>query len=271
MDAVNIAYRYDGTLEGLLCCIFDSYKRDEIPALIFPEDAEQASLYPVHPVKTGAERARRVTLAIHRQITPAALVLVRLGVLTCLADKELHILRFVRLGFEQGGKVVDMVADDRVNVLKKAVGHLQKEQHLYKGFVRFSDIGGVLFAEIEPKNYVLPLIAAHFAGRFSSETFMIYDKTHKAALLYSRGQKEIVKLNGFTMPEATMDERQYRALWKRFYDTIAVEGRENPRCRMSLMPKRYWGVMTEFLEQPQAAQDEKRLAPSREPPAGYLP
>ena len=33
---------------------------------------------------------------------------------------------------------------------------------------------------------------------------------------------------------------------RRFYDTIAIRERENPRCRMTHMPKRYWGTMTEF-------------------------
>lgn len=41
-------------------------------------------------------------------------------------------------------------------------------------------------------------------------------------------------------------EARYRLLWKRFYDTIAIRERENPRCRMTHMPKRYWGTMTEF-------------------------
>ena len=33
---------------------------------------------------------------------------------------------------------------------------------------------------------------------------------------------------------------------RRFYDTIAIRERENPRCRMTNMPKRFWGTMTEF-------------------------
>lgn len=41
-------------------------------------------------------------------------------------------------------------------------------------------------------------------------------------------------------------EASYRILWKRFYDTVAIKERYNPRCRMTNMPKRYWGTMTEF-------------------------
>ena len=34
-------YCYDGTFEGFLCCIFDSYLYRETPCGIFPEDEMQ--------------------------------------------------------------------------------------------------------------------------------------------------------------------------------------------------------------------------------------
>ena len=35
-------------------------------------------------------------------------------------------------------------------------------------------------------------------------------------------------------------EKDFRKMWKDFYDTVAVEGRENEKCRMTHMPKRFW-------------------------------
>ena len=46
--------------------------------------------------------------------------------------------------------------------------------------------------------------------------------------------------------EAGAEERRYQDLWRRFYDTIAVEGRINPQLRRGNMPMRYWPNMTEF-------------------------
>ena len=40
------AYVYDGSYEGMLCCIFTAIAEKELPADIYPEDAEQASLCP---------------------------------------------------------------------------------------------------------------------------------------------------------------------------------------------------------------------------------
>ena len=48
------------------------------------------------------------------------------------------------------------------------------------------------------------------------------------------------------LPEAGAEERRYQDLWRRFYDTIAVEGRINPQLRRGNMPMRYWPNMTEF-------------------------
>ena len=44
-------------------------------------------------------------------------------------------------------------------------------------------------------------------------------------------------------------EAAYRLLWKRFYDTVAIRERENPKLRMTHMPKRYWSTMTEFQDE----------------------
>ena len=49
----------------------------------------------------------------------------------------------------------------------KAERHLRQEAHLLCGFVRFSDHQGKLLAAISPKNFVLPLMAPHFADRYS--------------------------------------------------------------------------------------------------------
>ena len=37
-------------------------------------------------------------------------------------------------------------------------------------------------------------------------------------------------------------------MWRKYYQTIAIEGRLNPKCQSAHLPKRYRHVMTEFLE-----------------------
>ena len=142
------------------------------------------------------------------------------------------------------------LTDERVFTLNRAVKYLTGEAHLLKGFIRFSDQNGVLTAEIEPRNRVLPLLRAHFCARYPSEAFIIYDRTHREALFYRPGQWAIIPLEDFRVAGPDKDERDWRALWRQFYRTVSIEGRYNPRCRMTHMPKRYWGCMTEFQTEP---------------------
>ncbi|MPN37284.1 hypothetical protein SDC9_184800 [bioreactor metagenome] len=141
---------------------------------------------------------------------------------------------------------MQMLADETVNILFKAVRHLERESHLFKGFIRFSVTNQVLVAEIEPKNFVLPLLVQHFCERFPEEKFLIYDKKHGMALVYQPYKPLVIPVEELELPEPDQEEQAYRELWRVFYDTIAIPGRYNPQCRMNHMPKRYWKYLTEF-------------------------
>ena len=250
-DRTGVVYAYDGSFEGLMCCVFESYEQKEIPSDIQPAGLQQSqqSLFVTEKwIETDKLKADRVFNSIPTKISTQAQELVQLGFLTCAPHKELLIYRFLRLGFRHGSKVMAMLTDDIVNSLQKAVRHLTSESHKFKSFVRFSVYGEVLVAVIEPKNFVLPLLSPHFCDRFHNEAFMIYDKTHSMALIYRSSKAELIFVDQLTLPEVEGTEVEYRRLWKQFYKTIAIAGRNNPRCRMTLMPKRYWGQMTEFDE-----------------------
>ena len=114
-------------------------------------------------------------------------------------------------------------------------------------------LGGTLVAEIEPRCQVLPILGKHFCARMPGESFLIYDRTHRMALLCSGGCCQIFPLERLELPKADGREQLYRKLWTRFYDTVSIESRYNPQCRMTHMPKRYWAMMTEFQPENQAA------------------
>lgn len=245
-DRSNIIYRYDGTFDGLLCCVFESYEKKEIPVNILQPEELQETLFPIKEILTEPQKSQRVLASIPKKMGYAALGFIQRAFITCEPQKERYILLFLRLGFRHGPSVMNMLTDDVVNVLVKAVKHLNNETHLLTGFIRFSIFNNALVAEIEPKNFVLPLLMKHFCERYPEERFLIYDKTHGMALIYQPYQAEIVPIEALQLPEPDESERKYRALWRLFYDTIEVEGRHNPKCRMGHMPKRYWKYLTEF-------------------------
>lgn len=242
----HFVYRYDGSFDGLLCCIFESYEKKEIPVDIVLPNAPQNLLFTDKTIHTDPDKANRVLKSIPQKLGPDALEFVRHAFLTCILQKELHILLFLRLGYTRGPSVMNMLTNDTVNTLFKAVKHLERESHLLKGFLRFSIFNNVLVGEIEPKNFVLPLLKQHFCERYPEERFLIHDKTHGMGLIYQPHQSAVIPIESLELPEADAAEETFRNLWHLFYHTVAIKDRYNPKCRMTHMPKRYWAYMTEF-------------------------
>lgn len=241
-------YVYDGTLPGLYSLIYACVYAHELPAAITVADKAQPSLFEEKYIPTNMRHAVRVRNSIQDKISLRALELVETTFYTCLAQKEQHMLSFLLLGYEKGPAVLHMLGHPDVHPLLNAEKHLWREQHLLIGFVRFSDYGTMLAATITPKNFVLPFLANHFTSRFSNENFMIYDKTHGVALVYEKKIPTFIQLEELRLAPPTQQEQAYRALWKQFYNTIAIEARINPKCRMTHMPKRYWENMLEVQE-----------------------
>ena len=242
----EFSYRYDGSYAGFLTCVFESYARRELPEQFSTAEDPRVSLWPERAVETDREKAGRVYRSLSRRISRQAQELVTQGFLTCMPDKELRLYEFLRLGYRVGPAVTRDLADPRTAAVWKAVRHLANEAHLLKGFLRFSDQGGVLVGEIAPKNRVLPLLRPHFCARLSGENFALYDRTHRELLLSRPGKWAILPAEDFTPGPAGEAELDCRRLWRQFYNIIAIEGRYDPKCRMTHMPKRYWNTMTEF-------------------------
>jgi len=240
------AYLYDGSFEGLLCCVYESYYQRELPYMIFSYCEAQETLFPVKEITTDRVSAKRVEDSINRSISSEALMLIRLCYYSAVENREVLILEFLRMGYKIGPSVTSMLSHDIVRAITKTAQAVQRESHYHAEFLRFSEYNGALVSIIEPKNFVLPMIYEHFCDRFPSERFLIYDKRHKYAFVYKNGEKMLIPLENLELPESSAKEEMYRELWKRFYETIAIEDRINLKLRMGNMPKRYWTHMTEF-------------------------
>ena len=244
----DVIYIYDGSFDGFLCCVFESVYLKELPIDILREEDAPPTFYARRTIETDAEKAARVRASIPAKISARALALVMTVFCSCLPQKELRLLNFLLQAYRDGGKLCYKLGDAVMAPLLRAERHILGEAHLLKGFVRFADVGGALVATITPKNYILPYIAQHFVSRYQNEQFMIFDKTNRAALVCQNDKAEILRVDHVAFPEISESEARYQALWKQFYNTIAIESRENPRCRMTHMPKRYWENMLEVRE-----------------------
>lgn len=257
-DRTDVIYSYDGTFEGLMCCVFTGYTSNELPADIIVGEPEQISFCEIRYIKTVEEQYNRILASLPTKIGTHAENYIKKAFLTCHPQKDLLILKFMYLGYKYGSSIFYRITNDVVSELNKAILHCTREAHLLLGFTRFSDNEGALAAVIEPKNCVIPLIANHFIDRYRNENFLIYDKKHRMALVYASGVPQIMTDIDFELPETSDEELYYQNLWKAFYNSIGIKERFNPRCRMNLMPKRYWENMVEVRDELNIPQNAPR-------------
>lgn len=243
----DIIYRYDGSFEGFLSCVFISFQQKELPFAIWNPTLFETSLYPVIAVETNTAHAQRVFAGIANKVCPRAQEIVTTCFGAAHPEKELLLLQFLHLAFARGARVLSMLGDPVVSAVMAMHKNVLSEAHQYKGFLRFEESQGMLGAVIAPKNYVLPFLRGHFCARFPEEQFLIYDETHCCALLYQNHKAELLELSApLQLPKPDEKESYYQSLWKQFYDTIAIKERRNEACRRTHCPKRYWDKMTEL-------------------------
>lgn len=158
--------------------------------------------------------------------------------------------------------------------VEKAARRACKEAERFMGLVRFSELAdGSFYSRIEPECEVLPLMAAHFAARFSPMRFAIHDTKRDRALLHEPG-KRCVAVTGFGLlgradnPDDMLsaDEPEIRRLWRRYFEAIAIRERANPKLQTSKVPKKHRAFLAEF--DPSNAADGTQLGDARRRAAG---
>ena len=93
----DLIYYYDGSFEGLLCCVFRAVYQKEEPLNITPEEEAQPTLLETVFVDTEPDKAQRVLDSIPKKLGRDALRIVKLCYLSDLPDRELALLAFLRL------------------------------------------------------------------------------------------------------------------------------------------------------------------------------
>ncbi|WP_346026463.1 TIGR03915 family putative DNA repair protein [Beduinella massiliensis] len=241
-------YVYDGTLDGLLCCIFRAFERRETPEEVHPRMPSQLSLLgaPVC-VETEEARARRVEAGIARTGGMQALSAVRDAVYSANPHAGRDAVRYARLVFRYGPAVHDLLTDDTLLCVRDTSQKLWREVGQLREFLRFRELeNGVYIAEMTPENDVTELLMPHFADRFGDMSFILHDRGRKKAGVFDTRGWVIASSEQMRLPEISAREARYQSMWKLFYETIAIKARENPRQRRQFMPKKYWRDLPEM-------------------------
>lgn len=257
----DLAYAYDGTLEGLLSAIFEAYLNKEDPQDVVPEGAMQPRLSQrVHTVRTHMENAMRVKNGLIRKGGWSAFSAVRKA--SCSSDIAAGTVayRFVRYSMDSHKgrqKPFSNISHPDVAPLFDITRSVNQECEHMRQFIRFEHLKGegmdLWFARCNPRDSVVPLVMDHFAERFNVQPFVIYDENHHISGVYEGNDWYLVRASEDEIPglahigrsaeEATMQDA-----WRRFYKSVSIDARYNPELRRHFMAKRFWKNITEMRE-----------------------
>ena len=272
----------DPTLEGVLAAVGLTYFAHARPphVRLFPRELCQPAFgealieAPSAADPSAVELAKRVYDGFERTISAGCPRLrgrrcsaacpgscMRHLVYACAADdpempETIH--RYLRLGFEEGPAVRDLLARPTVAAADALARFVANECEHTRQFVRFSHMAdGSFFAVFRPRANTVPLTSGYFAARLGQERFCIADPVHGVAAFHEKGTRpQHMMLDRALMDELVSrrdiaaDEERVRALWQTFYKSVSLPGRGAQErgydLRASWMPKRFWAGLTEL-------------------------
>lgn len=250
-DATAATYVYDGTLEGFLTCIFTAFERKETPVSICADGCVQMSLFgSTENIVTDMEKAERVMRGLQRKLGDDEANRIKLAFLSDDPDRGIKLLRYIQIAMKKGRYAYCDHANPVVADYEKLWRRVSNERHDMLQFTRFSEIDdGVFFAKINPNANVVPVMMVHFARRFNTESFAIYDEVHHIAGISQNGKWQLLEVSQVSLPSPTEEDDCYRKMWKTFYDSVCNPQRLNPALRRSYMPKRMWSNIVEVCDE----------------------
>ncbi len=240
-------YLYDGTFDGLLCCIYHFYKDRDPLAEICIQYRQSSFFLEEKKIVTNTKNAQIVSDAICQKISQESLYDIYYAFLSDKNGKEMAILDYVRMGFRVGKAIRCHLTDRRVKIVLDLRERTVRERHRMLGLLRFQRKKNVLYARIEPDCDILPLIHSHFQKRISSEYWVIHDTKRNKAVIYDKKVCRMVEVSKDEIIEDKKDD-YFEVLWKIYHKKMAISERRNLKLQMAHMPKKYWKNLTELQE-----------------------
>lgn len=239
-------YLYDGTFEGLMTCIYNHYKKEKATGIYEESNYQQSLVVCSKIVETDISKAMIVSNAINKLISREAYIHIYYCFLSDNLNKENIILDFLIFGFKYGRKTMNFYTHEKVLPINEIYKKVAREEHRILGILRFSDVGGVLYAKYSPDNDISILLADHFADRYKYEKFIIYDEKRQKALVYANNKWEIKEKVSIDDIEFSNDEKRIQNLWKQYFTDLAIKERKNTNLQFQFVPSRYRKNMAEF-------------------------
>lgn len=243
-------YFFDGTKNGLLTCIFESFYDRRIPDDVTTECVQCGLLDEIVTIKTDNEKAERVYKCLKNCKTKYLVSDFNLTFRS--GEKSRFKVLFDYLNVAISNKNIDVskaFALPEIQAFTDLKNRIYTETHRFKGFLRFMETEKrFYYACYEPDNDITELLVPHFTARLQSP-FIIHDIKRNILALCDGKQYKILNGgdNGVTVFMSESEEN-FLDLWQQYYKSINIEERKNLRQMRNYMPERYWKNLSEKQE-----------------------
>lgn len=253
-------YLFDGTMDGLLSAVFDTFLLKEEPdRLLTSGDVVPLFCERIHKVATDTGKAQRVWTALEKKLPRDAMRLISTSQLSELTELWQPLYMLVCKVFRSGPEVVRNFADPDILTVTQIARRVMHEAHRMMQFVRFQKAkDGTYLSVISPDHNVLPLVIDHFHDRFNDQPWLIYDAHRHYGYHYdglsapARITFEDEKTVPFSLSDGKLsedvlstDDQLLQDLWRTYFKAICIRERLNPKKQLNDMPRRYWKYLTE--------------------------
>lgn len=240
-------YTYDGTFFGFLSAVFDAWH----DGLRYVEDIQttaHTSLFDETEVVTDTTKAQRILDALRDQCGPKCCHFLYYAFLAEEEKRELPLLTYIRLAFQYKEKFYYHLSDEGIWNIRQWAQKTGNERHKLLGLIRFRELSdGMLYSRINPTCHVITVMAPHFMRRLPKERWVIHDVRRHVGVYYDGNDMNLVEIpQTLSQIDVSLEERHFNALWRRYYDTIAIKERRNAKLRRQYMPKKYWSYILEM-------------------------
>lgn len=243
-----LIYVHDGTFEGILTAIHETYYRRQKPDRLLSEDNLPLNILDTYvTIVTDTEKSDKVYDAVLRKVSLDAIQRAFYIYLSESPDAGTLIYKYLRLGFKVGRLLDNHLQEDDVLDAQRLGNTVSKEVHRMKGLLRFVKLQGeIYYAKYEPDNNITMLVAPHFKERLSDQNWIIHDTRRGLSAIYNKTEWIMTDNLPSDLPQLSDCELHFQSLWKEYYRSIAISERTNPRCQKNHMPVRYWRNLTEM-------------------------
>jgi probable DNA metabolism protein len=225
---------FDGSMEELLCAVYRIYYDKFPPVLFRKEDYVQNLIDEPEDIRFNEKTFLKVRKSLHEKMDQETLDNIAHALNHRSPDAPSTVLRYIVTCFAAKKNRDDFQRKEILDTVKLA-RQVGLESHRFLGFVRFSVVQNVYVSRISPDHDILEFIAPHFAERYSTQDFIIYDEKRAKAII----RKDMVLEEGLLREDAFTD------YWKAYHEHTSILERKNPKAQKRSMPVRYWTNMVE--------------------------